>query len=321
MTEPSTRLSLWGIELFLTTAEEGAVSAAARRLGVSVSAVSQQLTVLEATLGVILIDRSTRPVRLTAAGRTFLPRARRLLAELNQARSELAVPDLSALDVLRLGLPAELDADIVPVLLARLAARHEQCRFRTETGASPRLLEMLEARQLDMVVAHDPVAHEPWMDVQPLIQEPFVLVVPQGSYDSGAAGRTELPHLPMVCHSGAYPSGQMLSDYLRRLGTMDEPRFMLDSDLAVLSMVARGAGWAILSPLALRHARRFLPKVEIHPLPAGRLMRRISLVGRAGTLHDLPAQVCSTLRPLLQEQIIAPALAEFPWMRDMLKLL
>ena len=74
MTEAQGRVTLWGIEVFLATAEEGAISAAARRLGVSPSAVSQQLSSLEAALGTALLDRSARP--MTCSHSSWLVKAR-----------------------------------------------------------------------------------------------------------------------------------------------------------------------------------------------------------------------------------------------------
>ena len=62
MTQSTGRVTLWGIEVFLAIAEEGSISAAARRLGSSPSAVSQQLSGLETTLGAQLFDRGARPV-------------------------------------------------------------------------------------------------------------------------------------------------------------------------------------------------------------------------------------------------------------------
>ena len=78
MTEGQGRVTLWGIEVFLAVTEERAISAAARRLGVSPSAISQQLTGLETALGAVLLDRSARPMGLTPAGTMFRCRSRSL---------------------------------------------------------------------------------------------------------------------------------------------------------------------------------------------------------------------------------------------------
>jgi len=87
MAEVSTRVTLWGIEVFLAVAEDRAISAAARRLGVSASAISQQLSGLEAALAVTLLDRSARPLQLTPAGAMFRRHAQTILNAEAEARA------------------------------------------------------------------------------------------------------------------------------------------------------------------------------------------------------------------------------------------
>ena len=81
MVDSPGRITLWGIEVFVATAEEGSISSAARRLGASASAVSQQLTNLEGAIGATLLQRNTRPVTLTQAGELFRRRAAIILNE------------------------------------------------------------------------------------------------------------------------------------------------------------------------------------------------------------------------------------------------
>ena len=81
------------------------------------------------------------------------------------------------------------------------------------------------------------------------------------------------------------------------------------------------SGWTILTPLALHHAARFRAGVDVAPLPFAPLDRSLSLSARAGVLRDIPAQVAMRLRSLLQQKVIAPALADWPWMKESLRLL
>jgi len=155
MREAQGRVTLWGIEVFLAAAQEGAISAAARRLGVSSSTVSQQLAGLEAALGAPLLDRGTRPMQTTPAGAMFRRHAQTILNAASEARAELAVAEMSGLTTLRLGVIEDLDANVTPHLLAALAEGLRGCRFLLETGASHRLLDQLDARALDLVVAAD----------------------------------------------------------------------------------------------------------------------------------------------------------------------
>ena len=103
MGDPQGKITLWGIEVFLATAEELSISAAARRLGASPSAVSQQLTNLEAALGASLLNRKERPMSLTPSGALFQRRAQSIVNEAARARAELALQDPSVLTKLRLG--------------------------------------------------------------------------------------------------------------------------------------------------------------------------------------------------------------------------
>ena len=87
MADPEGRVTLWGIEVFLAAADEGSISAAARRLGVSPSGVSQQLSGLEAALGTPLLDRSARPMRMTTAGTIFRRHAQVILNAATEAKA------------------------------------------------------------------------------------------------------------------------------------------------------------------------------------------------------------------------------------------
>ena len=83
-------MKLEGISAFVAVVDEGSVSAAGRRLNVSKSVVSERLSELERSLHAQLLQRTTRAIHLTADGRVFLERARRILGEASGAREELA---------------------------------------------------------------------------------------------------------------------------------------------------------------------------------------------------------------------------------------
>jgi DNA-binding transcriptional LysR family regulator len=314
MADPEGRVTLWGIEVFVAAAEEGSISAAARRLGVSPSAVSQQLTALEAALGAILLDRSGRPVQVTPAGAMFRRHAQTILNAASEARAELAMADLSGLTTLRLGVIEDFDSDVTPRLLSTLAKDLKGCRFLLETGASHRLMDQLEARALDIVIAADSAdqAPEDWREVHKVLSEPFVAVAPPGQ---------RIEDLPLIQYTARHLMGRQIAAHLARHGLKPAHRFELDSYAAILAMVAGGEGWTILTPLALHQARAFREKVEVRPLPFPALSRTLSLSARAGILQGVPAQIAQRLKPLIAEVVIAPALAAAPWLAPTLRVL
>ncbi len=319
MAETQGRVTLWGIEVFLAAAEEGAISAAARRLGASPSAVSQQLSGLEAALGAVLLDRGARPMRVTPAGAMFRRHAQTILNAATEARAELAMADLSGLTTLRLGMIEDFDADVTPRLLSAMAGELRGCRFLLETGASHRLLGQMDARALDMVVAADMGAESgdgtEWMEVHPLLSEPFVAVAPRGT------AAADLLALPLIQYTARHHMGRQIAAHLARQNLRLAHRFELDSYHAIMAMVAGGAGWSILTPLAVLHADRFRDAVEVLPLPLAPLTRTISLSARAGVLRDMPERMAALLRPLLQAQVVDPVVARLPWLDGALRVL
>lgn len=314
MAEPEGRVTLWGIEVFVAAAEEGSISAAARRLGVSPSAVSQQLSGLETALGAVLLDRSGRPAQVTPAGAMFRRHAQVILNAASEARAELAMADLSGLTTLRLGVIEDFDSDVTPRLLSTLAQDLKGCRFLLETGASHRLMDQLEARALDIVIAADSAdqAPEDWREVHPILSEPFVAVTPPGA---------KIEDLPLILYTARHLMGRQIAAHLARHGLKPAHRFELDSYAAILAMVAGGEGWTILTPLALHQTRAFRAQVEVRPLPFPSLSRTLSLSARAGILHGIPAQIAQQLKPLIAEVVISPALYAAPWLAPALRVL
>lgn len=321
MAETQGRVTLWAIEVFLVVADEGAMSAAARRLGASVSGVSQQLSALEAALGAELIDRSARPLTLTPAGAMFRRRAQVIRNEAAEARAELAAGDLAHLTSLRLGAIEDFDAEVTPRLLVALAQELKTCQFLLETGASHRLFDQLDGRALDVIVAADMGPAAPWMEVHPLLCEPFVAAVPKGAVTAGGDVLAQLRALPLILYTQRHAMGRQIAAHLARQDLRLAHRFELDSYHAIMAMVAQGAGWTILTPLGYLHAHRFRDAADVLPLPVAPLSRRISLTARTGVLRDIPGQVAAHLRPLLQELVVTPALARMPWLDGDLRVL
>src|SRR5258705_579302 len=113
---------------FVAIVEEGGLSAASRRLHVSQPALSQTVTNLDRELAVKLLVRSSIGVRPTEAGITFLAEARAVLARRDQALATMAELTTDGGSVIRLGIPLELDPDVLPRALARFTAKFPEAR-------------------------------------------------------------------------------------------------------------------------------------------------------------------------------------------------
>jgi len=199
--------------------------------------------------------------------------------------------------------------------LPDLAEALKGCRFLLETGASHRLLEQLESRALDIVVAADGAGEAGdmgWREVHPVLAEPFVAIRPKGAPREG---------LPFIQYTARHLMGRQIAAHLARQNIRLAHRFELDSYRAILAMVAAGEGWAILTPLALHHAAGMAVAVDVAPLPFAPLERTLSLSARAGVLREMPGQIAGRLRGLIAAQVVEPALRDWPWMAPALRVL
>ena len=313
MVDSPGRVTLWGIEVFVATAEEGSISSAARRLGASPSAVSQQLTNLETALGATLLNRASRPVGLTPAGEIFRRRAHAILNEATQARAELAMGNLSQLTRFHLGMIEDFEADVTPQLLSRMAGELSGCQFLLETGASHMLHDQLDARALDVIVAAEMGVEADWMEVHPILTEGFVVVAARGQISPKADLAQSLKAMAMVQYTTRHHMGRLISAHLARQNLTLSHQFELDSYHAVLSLVADGAGWTILTPLAMMRAQRFADQLDVFDMPFEPLHRTISLTARRGVLQDMPEKVAEQLKSILRDTILPAATRHRPW--------
>lgn len=321
MVDSPGRITLWGIEVFVATAEEGSISAAARRLGASPSSVSQQLTNLEGALGVALLARNTRPMALTHAGELFRRRASAVLNEASLARAELAMSEGATLTRFRLGMIEDFEADVTPQLLTELAEDMTGCQFLLETGASHFLHDQLDARALDVILAAEMGSLPDWAEVHPILEEGFIVAAPKGAVDAGGDVLRQLKALPLVQYTTRHYMGRLIAGHLAQQKLTLDHRFELDSYHAILALVGQGAGWTILTPLALSRARRFAGQLDVLDLPFAPLSRRVSLTARRDMLGDMPGAVAARLKPILQATILTPAVQAYPFMADTLRIL
>ncbi|HRD50574.1 MAG: LysR family transcriptional regulator [Candidatus Competibacter sp.] len=124
--------NLHDLEIFVLTAHSGSLSAAARALDLSPAVASAGLKRLEAELGVVLLLRSTRSLRLTAEGERFLPAARLALAGLKDAVEEISTGRQVVRDHLQISMPSDLGRNQMLRWLDEFQARYPEVTLRIQ---------------------------------------------------------------------------------------------------------------------------------------------------------------------------------------------
>src|ERR1700735_3151579 len=115
-------MELRELSAYVAVVEEGGMFAAAPRLHLSQSALSQTVSALERELGVLLLERTSAGVRPTEAGTTLLAEARAVLARYHQAVRTMSNYAAESSGVIRLGIPLELAPEVIPTALDKFAA-------------------------------------------------------------------------------------------------------------------------------------------------------------------------------------------------------
>lgn len=144
------------LEVFRAVARRGSITAAARALGYTQSAVSRQIAVLEAQTGAKLFDRLPRGVALTDDGRCLLPHADAVLDRLATARSDLESLRGLGGGRVRVGAFPTAVAALVPRALAAFRKAHPQVHLSLIEGLTPKLLDRLRSGDADVAVVSAP---------------------------------------------------------------------------------------------------------------------------------------------------------------------
>jgi len=148
-------MKLEGVAAFVAIAEAGSISAAARRIGSAKSVVSDRLGDLERSLGARLVQRTTRKLSLTDDGRSFLPRAQRIVHEASEAKAELAERRGTLVGPLRISAPVGFGITHLGPAIYRFLAEHPGIDLTMELD--DRIIDAA-ADGFDAVLRHGPVA-------------------------------------------------------------------------------------------------------------------------------------------------------------------
>ncbi|MCV7421823.1 LysR family transcriptional regulator [Mycobacterium yunnanensis] len=250
------------IRFFVTldaVARTGSLSAAAKSLGYTQSAVSQQISRLEALVGQRILNRSagSRTATPTPAGRVLLRHAESLRATL-----ELAAADIDALSrgltgILRVGCYESVGGALLPAVLDGFTREFPDVRVAlTEVADDGELLEQVNGNNLDLTFVVFPLVEGRFAS-RALARDPYVLVVREDSEIGGVAGPVSLddhPDLSLITY-GPLRSAHSMEDRLGRPGYRGQITFRSNHNTTLLRLAAQGYAAAVLPAMALDDGR------------------------------------------------------------------
>ncbi|SEC89984.1 LysR substrate-binding domain-containing protein [Pseudomonas anguilliseptica] len=231
------------LKTFVAVARHGTFAAAGQQVGLTQSAVSAQMRVLEQGLGVRLFERSGRAAVLNAAGRDALPLAEQMLG----LYAQMALPTSAAewQGELKVGAIATLQTGLLPEALPRFRAAAPRVELKLVPGVSLNLLNQIDAGELDLALLIKPPFELPKELLQiSLAREPFVLITPLGvTVDDPLQ---ILAEQPFVRYDRRSFGGRRVNQFLREQRLVVQEALELDELEAIVRMVECGLGVSLI---------------------------------------------------------------------------
>jgi DNA-binding transcriptional LysR family regulator len=246
-------------------ARHGSFTGAALSLTYTQSAVSRQISALEAEVGSSLFDRQARGVQLTEAGRRLVVHAAAILDRLDTARKELVDLREKRVGRLRLGAFATADASLVPQAVAAFSARYPDVQLSLHEGFSTELLRWLMEGQLDLALISLPAGSPTPLGVtlRKVVDDTMFVALP-GNHRYAGRARVRLADLAGENWiAGSFRPEETLLSPLLGGGFSPRIAFVAKDWLAKQGFVAAGVGITLIPALAAAAVR---PDIVLIPL-------------------------------------------------------
>lgn len=302
-------MELRQLEHLVAVVDIGSIGKAAQHLGLTQPALTQSLRRLERSLDLSLLERSTRGVLPTEAGRTLAARARIILLETRRAHAEMDVVSDRVRGRLAIGCGPSLAATLVPAAVAQLLSRYPRLAVTIREGTLDILLPELEHGALDLAVGTRPANFsQRGMDADTLLRDRMVIAA---RAQHPLARRRGLA----LGHTLAYPwILPAVGDVVRaRIETIFDdaglaapvPAVQTNSAASIRALLSAGDFLSFVPERLIEGAEQAGTLAALR-LPGGGWIREVHVLSRAGALHPAGRLFVSLLRRLCGSPSAAP---------------
>jgi DNA-binding transcriptional LysR family regulator len=252
------RIGMRELQALVAVADLGSFRGAAEQLGYTQSAVSHQVAVLEAAMGVTLFTRpgGRGSIALNAAGRGAYRQARRALTAVEAMVAEARQAEDAGAQRIRVGAFGTAAAELLPAALVAFTKERPGVEVVLSTSTeSPDLLTSLARGELDLAFVLNPDPDER-CEIVPLIEDPWVILTPRDApiTDDPRPSFDVLDGARLVAWGLRWRTQVELEDHLARRGITPVVVYRTEDNLALQRLVAAGLGHACIGRLAARAA-------------------------------------------------------------------
>jgi DNA-binding transcriptional LysR family regulator len=263
------------LRTFLEVARTEHLGQAADRLQADQSTVSRKISRLEEEIGVPLFERIGRSIRLSQAGRRFVPRAERLLNEIRDAIADAEGAVAAETGEVHIGFLHTVGTRWLPDRLARFLVSHPAVRFVLAEGTAGEVVNGVVDGTYDLGILGPPPSHIQGLETRPLFREQIAVVVPAGHRLAGSRScrLDDIADEPLILPRSRSGLRKVIDDAFEARGLVARVAYEGDDLSIVEGLVEAGLGASLLpTPLPAPSTR-----VSIIPLREPPVARTMAL--------------------------------------------
>ena len=282
------------LKTLLAIQSHGTFAQAADVVGLTPSAVSQQVQALEYELRVTIFDRSSRPPRITPEGLQVLEMARDILRCEQDTKASLRGDQIAG--TLMLGSVRSSALNLLPRALVQMRQRYPDLKPNLRVSLSSTLIADVAAGRLDAAIVAEHLGIPNALRWSPFLREPLWLIVPHGMESSDPIEL--LNTRPYIRFRSAVPLANLIDTELSRLGVVTNDVAEIDTIGSIVTGVRQGLGISVVPHVALQEP----DDLNITRFPFGhpQVIRQIGFVERTAApraeiiarLHAVLAELC-----------------------------
>ena len=252
-------LDVGRLRFFSEVVRAGSFSEAASRLSYTQSAVSQQIATLEAELGLTLIERRTRPMRLTAAGEALLRHVESIFGEVATAEAELRAIAKLDTGLLRLGGFSSACATVLPRAVAQFLREHPKVKVTLAEMESVAAQRALRAGEIDLALTYEYPLIQPTLDddfQRTFLGDDYQVIAMPANHRLAQERFLRIEQLKSECWVSVSTTGpgsmhrQFVEETCARAGFQPDIRYEVGDLWTAFGLVAAGLAMAFVPTLA-----------------------------------------------------------------------
>jgi DNA-binding transcriptional LysR family regulator len=282
------------LKTLVAIATNGTFAQAADVVGLTPSAVSQQVRALEQELDTTLFNRSSRPPKLTPQGLQVLELAQNILRMEDDAKASLRGDRIAG--TLMLGSVRSSALNLLPKAIVQMRAQYPALKTNLRVSLSSTLIADVASGRLDAAVVAEHVGFPPALRWSPFLREPLWLIAPEGT---GLSDPIQLLDTrPFIRFRSAVPLANLIDTEISRMGVVTQDVAEIDTIGSIVTCVRQGMGISVVPHVALQEPE----DQELTRLPFGQpqVTRQIGIVERTvsprgeiiARIHEVLAQLC-----------------------------